>query len=370
MPKVPRVKRRRTGRYNRPNKRKTVRKYTRRSIKYRRRTERVKMRYGRSAKKQSLKKRVERLENVQNKHWDQVSYVDEEIYTFGTRLVGQPPTTFTPGDSYKGILRIQGRGAGGDPLATPPVADNSGLPALSGVFVADDSNTREANKVFCTKVRLRGVLRGAFPTPWASPDISSGTNVYNTVDASAVAQSKTKIWMVILKDKQPSLQLADGSFTENPLPNSNTTVGVGPAQVPANIGPLEQLFQVRNSDKINTLTTFGYGGALRKYSPTRFTPVMAKAFELSCSKPEEEFNVTINVNKMLRYKLPRPGVASQLNATEPLNCQYLVMFSCCRDMPTGVDGLPDGGAAPADTPASQYTPKLLRMSSRTYFRDL
>lgn len=364
--KIPRVKRRRTGRYNRPTSHKR-RHVSKRKIGYRRRTERVKMRYGRSAKKTSLKKRVARLENVQNKHWDQVSYVDEEIYTFGTRLVGQPPTTFTPGDSYKGILRIQGRGAGGDPLAVPPVADQSGLPALSGVFVADDTNTRESSKIYCTKVRLRGVLRGAFPTPWSSPDVSSGVNVYNAVDASAVAQSKTKIWMIILKDKHPSLQLADGSFTANPLPNSNTTTGV--PSLPANIGPLEQMFQVRNSDKINTLTTFGYGGALRKYSPTRFTPVMAKAFELSCAKPEEEFNVTINVNKMLRYKLPRPGAASQLNATEPLNCQYLVMFSCCRDMPTGIDGLPDGGSA-AGTPASQYTPKLIRMSSRTYFRDV
>jgi len=347
----------------------TLSRYVRRktSVRYSRRAARVKVRYGHNYKKKSLRKRVATLEAVQNKHWDQVSYVDENIYTFGTRLVGQGPTVFTPGDSFKGILRIQGRGAGGDPTAVPPVPPMDHIPSLSGVFVATDTNTRESSKVYCTKVRLRGLLRAAFPQSWTIPESTSGTDVYAPVDASMVSQSKTKIWLIVLKDKQPSIQLADGSFAQNPLPNSNTVTGVPSA--PANLGPLEQLFQHRESNSVNTLTTFGYGGALRKYDVSRFKPILSKAFELSCNKPEEEFDVTININKMLRYKLPRPGVESQLNVTEPLNCQYLIMFSCCHDMPTATDGLPDGSPVPT-MPPTQHLPTVMRMTSRTYFRDV
>ena len=252
------------------------------------------------------------------------------------------------------MLTIQGRDEEGD------------IPPLSGIFTGSDLNTRESEKVFVTKVRLRGTIRGAFPKPWSLIDVSgAGAQVY-TPSQMAIMSSKTKVWLIVLKDMQPSVQLANGVFSANPLPTSNVTLVGG---VMANTGPLESLFQSKPSNGENTLTIMGYGGALRGYRKGRFKPIYTKAFELSAHKPQEEFDVTVNINKMLRYEAPRAGVPAQLNITEPLNHNYVVMFSCLRDWPTCDQGFPDG-TPPGETNSNHETPRLLRMTSRCYFRDV
>ncbi|HHZ96788.1 MAG TPA: hypothetical protein EYN67_14845, partial [Flavobacteriales bacterium] len=239
-----------------------------RRTRYSKQRGKVQGRIGRGFKRKSLRSRVKVLESVTKKHYDNVISTDELIHTFGTTIVGQIP--LTAGDSYRQMLTIQGRDTVGD------------LPPLSGIFLATDLNTRESDKVFVTKVRLRGTLRGAFPKPWSLVEVSGGANVYTPSQMAILSTSKTKIWMVVLKDKQPAIQLADGKFVANPNPTSNATLVGG---VMANTGPLESLFQWRPSTGENTLTTMGYGGALRSYVPGRYQPVYAKAFELSCLKP-------------------------------------------------------------------------------------
>ena len=340
------------GAAGRRGRRKRLRRPRRKVTRYSHQKGKVQGRIGRGMRSKSLRKRVKILENVTKKHYDSVITIDELIHTFGTTLVGQ--AGLTAGDSFRQMLTIQGRDSLGD------------MPPLSGIFKATESNTREGEKVFVTKVRLRGTIRGAFPKPWSLVEASGAASVYTPSQMAIMATSKTKVWMIVLKDKRPSVQLANGSFEANPLPNSNAQLVGG---VMANTGPLESMFQWTPISGINTLTTHGYGGALRAYTSGRFTPIYTKAFELSAHKPQEEFDISLNINKTLRYLPMRAAQPAQLNVTEPLNVNYVVMF-CSKhdDWPKADDGLPDG--QPAAPNPNHETPRLLRMVSRTYFRDV
>lgn len=344
----------RTPYSTRSTRRKRLTRRTRRKKKqktrYSKQTAKVKARVGYSAKQQSLRKRVAILEGVQKKHWDQSIPSDEVIHTFGSVIVGEPGPTYK-GNSFRGMLAIQGRSQEGE------------IPDLSDVYKGTELNTRESEKVFITKVRLRGVILGHYPINWNVPEVSSGSNVYQPETAGLMAMSKTRVHMIILQDKKPNLELVAGGISANPLPDSNNTTVGGVA----NEGILENLFQWQMAAPFtNSLTTKGYGGALRRYEPSRFAPIFHKVFELSCMKPLEEFDVTWNVNKMFRYASAREGGAAQANRTQPLNANYVVMF-CCQNQFPDPNQLPDGTTAVGSV---LRTVRLQGMTSRTYFRDM
>lgn len=322
------------------------------SIRYSKKSAKVKARVGYSAKRRSLRKRVAVLEGVQKKHWDQSIPSDEIVHTFGSVIVGEPGPTYL-GNSFRGMLAIQGRSQEGE------------IPDLSDIFQGTELNTRESEKIYITKIRLRGVIQGHFPNVWHVPSVNSGGVIdYEPETAGLMATAKTRVHMLILKDKKPNIELVGGAVTANPLPPSNNTVPGGVA----NEGILENLFQYAlAAPYTNTLTTKGYSGALRSYQPSRFSPVFHKVFELSCLKPLEEFDVTWNVNKMFRYKPAREGGAAQANRTQPLNANYVVMFCSQNQLPNPLT-LPNGDTAPVTDLLHACT--LKGMTSRTYFRDM
>lgn len=337
----------------RRKKKKAKRKSTTR---YSKQTAKVKARVGYSHQKKSLRKRVAVLEGIQKKHWDQSIPSDEYIRPFGIEIVGEPGPTYK-GNSFRGMLTIQGRSLEGV------------IPDLSDIFLATELNTRESEKVYVTKVRLRGVIQGNFPVNWQNG--AGESDVLST--AGLISQAKTRVHMIILKDGKPNIELVGGNLASNPLPSSMATVPGGAA----NEGILENLFQWNYAAPfVNTLTTKGYSGALRRYEKTRFRPVYHKVFELSCTKPNEEFDVTFNINKMLRYAPAREGQTAQANRTAPLNHNYVVMFCCQTTLP---DPQVTPGNADEDPPLPPglfteyqvlHRATVKGMTSRTYFRDM
>lgn len=322
---------------------------------YSKQTAKVKARVGRSNKKKTLRARVAQLEQISSKHFDQSIPSDEYVRHFGVEIVGEAGPTYK-GNSFRQMLVIQGRSLEGV------------IPDLSGDQLATQLNTRENERVFVTKVRLRGVIQGNFPVNWRNGDGASDI----TSTAGLISQAKTRVHMIILKDQKPSVELVGGNLASNPLPSSMATVPGGAA----NEGILENLFQWNYAAPfVNQLGTKGYSNALRRYSKSRFKPVWHKVFELSCAKPNEEFDVTYHINKSLRYAPAREGQTAQSNRTAPLNHNYVVMFC-------SMTTLPDPQITPGDADEDPPLPPglfteyqvlhrctLKAMTSRTYFTD-
>jgi len=305
----------------------------------------------RKKKKTSLMQRLRQLEGITKKHWDytQSELLPESISWNGTSWTGI--TNVAPKNSFRTLLAIQGR------------AQDGTYPTDSNGFAATDKNTREGDKVFVSMARLRGIIRGAYPQSFHDPVVTVNARQFQTSDPNLIAASKTKVWMVILQDKRPSLVDGNGLATVNPLPPS------GSPGLYVNTGPLEGLFQSKGNT--STLKTNGFGQALRSYNSQRFKVVFTKAYELSCNQPQQEFDVKLNINRMVRYEPPDPAAAASANNKQPINLNYVVMFCTKYDMLHNI--LPSTAGPQAGqsfgTP-TQYKPQILRMSSRVYFKDV
>lgn len=301
---------------------------------------------GKRGKKSTLRSRVRRLESTTKKHYDYVSprLTGELISWNGTDL--NAPTN----ESFSSILAIQGRTSDGS------------IPPLSGSARATDDNTREGDNVFCTKVRLRGMISGMRPNPDISGAIEewhaasgSGTGIIGSclqMQQSLSAACSTRIHMVILKDKRPStINPTSGESEPNPLPTN-----------PNN--PLESLFQRYQLTTDNTLGTLGLDSALRSYTSNRFSIVHHEVIQTSLTHPRKWFDVNLKVNKVLRYELPPPG-GGPVSGTDPLNVNYLVYFAA---VPSELRVLADP-AYQLDGVPLLLQPKVSMLSSRTYFRE-
>lgn len=301
---------------------------------------------GKRGRRSTLRSRVRRLESTTKKHYDYVSprTTGELISWNGTDL--NAPTN----ESFSSILAIQGRTSDGS------------IPPVSGSAKATDENTREGDNVFCTKVRLRGMISGMRPNPDISGAIEewhaasgSGTGIIGTclqMQQSIQSACSTRVHLVILKDRRPSrIDPASGESEVNPLPTN-----------PNN--PLESLFQKYQLTNDNTLGTLGMDSALRSYTSNRFTIVHHEVIQTSMTAPRKWFDVTLKVNKVLRYSLPNPG-GGPTAGTDPLNVNYLVYFAA---VPSELRVLADPAYSLDGVPLL-LQPKVSMLSSRTYFRE-
>lgn len=284
--------------------------------------------------KQTLKQRVKVLEGNASKHWDLTSTPDDptkNITWNGLTYTGMPATD--PRNAFKGLLAIQGMGsdAGGGTM----------MPLTSGRFTAVNENVRENSTIFVTKARLRGLIVGKVPAVLQNftPAATGETSVSDTALAGC---SRQKIWLVVLRDKRPSLVDANGTSTQNP-----------PEAGGSGKSPVESLSMVTSTGGHISLQTHGYSNFLRSYESTRFQPVFSKAYELTANSPIKYFDVTIDINKKLQYS--EIALAASNNKA-PLNYNLYVYLLAARQPPN----FPD---------AQMIKPTLINWSSRVYFKD-
>lgn len=294
-------------------------------------------------KRLTLKQRVKALEGEMSKHWDTIgplplSAGGLSINWNGVSYTGQPATSAR--NSFPTLLAIQ------------PMNGDGTISRYSDNFNGQEDNQRRGDTVFVTKARLRGRLQARLPKPYCQ-DISgttgpvppSGEMPSNlTIQGNSHYESLTytKVWMVILQDKRPSIVGTNGESDPNPLGEHAST-----DQPIRSISQFDRLGQ-------STLQTYGFANMLRSYDSTRFKVKLAKCFTMSAAKPQVDFDVTVSINKKLRYK-PLDNDQTNPTVTQPLNYNLITYFITETDLP--------------DLAGEFYKPVLSQQVSRVYFKD-
>lgn len=271
----------------------------------------------------SLKDRVRALEGNQSKHFDTIltGYTSpHKINWNGVSIAGAGAS---PRNSFATMLKVT------------PVLPNGEVQRFSDNFPGTLENERTGRSIFAKSVRLRGCLYGMRPRQKCidisghqqqiDPVVGGPFNALSDSNAMLTQDCYTKIWMVVLQDMRPSLLDTDGKSIPNPISDAGTDES-----------PIESIAQYTAAGA-STLETYGYGQMLKSYESTRFKVKMAKAFVCTAAKPRVEFDVTLDINKELKYD-PLPydqGAPSQ--GTSPLNYNLLVYFLHNTDTTGPVD---------------------------------
>lgn len=255
-------------------------------------------RLGKGRAKQTLKKRVAALEVSSKHHHDYVSNTHETITWNGTTLL---PTR----NSYEALLMIQG-------------------PKSDGTFETDsklsEDETRTNDEIFCTSVRLRGLVAGIRPKDTLAPTDLDTMNAATTAVMRNICHSR--IWITIMVDKRPYKMSALGVAETNPLPSALTGHDA-----------LEEPFQNTPPTMLTSqLQFFGMETALRSYeSGGRFKILSQQCITTSFENPNKYFDIGVKINKTLKFVPARVAASGQPAPanppTRPYNYNLLVFFS-------------------------------------------
>lgn len=303
----------------------------------------------------SLRTRVKRLEISSAKHYDYML----------SRLQGVPITPYgatngtTTNESFTQMLAIQPRNGDGT------------IPPVSGSARGTERNTREGMEVFCTKVRLRGKVKGIRPQDveetkncvYTFTDAITGTNFEQTWDHRQTeirAACQSRVHIMVLQDTRPSsIDPTTGLYEPNPLP-------VNP------MNAIQGLYLVEGLTTNNSLETMGMDAALRNYTNNRFKVVHNSTLTFDYLHPFKWFDVTINVNKKLVFKPPDPAVVPQGNS-DPVNYNLLFYVSA---VPSETQKAESPQFVMNNVAVNPYVPvnllqqpNLSMLSSRTYFKE-
>ena len=293
--------------------------------------------------KNSLRARVRALEGNQSKHFDTLQTALTAAHKINWNGVSIAGAGVTPGNSFPTMLKVT------------PVLPNGEVQRFSDNFKGTLENERTGRQIFAKSVRLRGCLYGMRPRQLAvdisgtqGPVPPSGVLPVNELmdsDAMFTQDCYTKIWMVILQDMRPSLIKADGSSEPNPISAAGTDES-----------PIESIAQYTAAG-ISTLDLYGYGQMLKSYESTRFKVKLAKAFVCTAAKPRAEFDVTLDINRELKYEPLAYDDPAPQSGTAPLNYNLLVYFLHNTD-PSG----------PVDY-TKLHAPEVKFLTSRLKFLD-
>lgn len=305
---------------------------------YRRRPRRVAQRYnktknlyktrlGKTRGKQTLTKRVSALEVSSKHHHDETSNTHEIITWNGT-------TTLNSRNSFDEILMIQG-------------------PKSDGTFETDsklsEDETRTNDEVFLKSVRIRGMLQGISVKDNLSPTDLATMNSATTALMKKICHSR--IWITMMVDKRPFKMNDTGEAETNPLPSS--TVGHVALEEPYKNSPPTFL--------TSQLQFFGPEVALRSYEAGgRFKILSQQCFTTSYENPTKYFDISVKVNKKLKYVAPRPAAAGQPAPANPPTQPYNYRLLCF------ISSVVKPEVAAWSTLVIQ-SPVLKLKSSRTYF---
>lgn len=314
------------------------------------------IRLGKNPRRLTLAKRVKRLEISAKKHYD---YMLTRVNGVPIAPLGAVNGTFT-NESFSQMLAIQ------------PYNGDGTIPPVSGSTRGSERNCREGMEIFCTKVRLRGRILGirpndtdetkdcAYPVQIIGPPAVTLWNVPSFRATSVRAACQTRIHIMVVSDRRPSrIDPVTGQYEPNPLP-------VQP------MNPIQGLYELEGLTTNNSLALLGMDAALRNYSNNRFKVVHKSTLLFDYLHPSKWFDITINVNKKLTYKLPDPAVVPQGN-TDPVNYNLLFYVS---SVPSEVNHaqlpyfvMDDLTVDPAVAVNLLLQPNLQMLSSRTYFRE-
>lgn len=290
---------------------------------YNRTMNRTNTKIGRYVRKMTLTKRVKALEAGSRKHHDYASLTGELITWNGTDL--NPAK-----NSYSGLLAVQG------PLNTGGAGD----PALQ------ENEQRMNDTIFCKSVRIKGEIRGIRPQDLAPPnDPSFVLGPFGQSYMESVCS--TKIYITLLQDLRPSVVDSGGNSDINPLPLPVSAGGEGTA--------LASMYELPPAG--SSLQFFGVTNALRSYDSSRFKIIHCECVQTSLKNPSKMFDITVKINRTLKYVPPRPPPSTTNPEKVPYNYNLLVFFSMVsHPVPLGWSGYL--------SPASVTT-----KSSRMYFVD-
>ncbi len=319
-----------------------------------RKTKDVKLRLSQYSKP-SLKRRVQVLEGNQSKHWDVLRNQSDHTGTVdktqtiqwnGTTSAIDAPNHY--GNSFIQLLAIQ------------PCDTDGTRPRDSDKFPAREDNFRMGDDVFVTKVRLRGIMLGRVPKTVTTSAIGGVDVMVNTAAGPTVTAGRqntsalmsvlcrTKIWLVVIQDKRPSVQDAFGRSEVNV-----------PDAMNSDASPLESLAQYTSAQfgTSSTLNTQGYGAFLRSYENSRYAVKLAKAFVTTINSPIVEFDVEFHINKRLKYVPSLTTDGGIRTPTQPYNYNLYVYF---LTQPPSMEGA-----------ANQFeSAKILSTTQRLYFKDI
>jgi len=288
---------------------------------------------GRHRRKSTLKTRVKALEAGSSKHWDYVSTGVESIAFNGTSL---NPTK----NSFSSILSIQG-----------PLCDGT-----AGNIATSEQEQRMNDVIHVKSVRIRGMVSGVRPTETFDADAPGGPvtgggpppapYTYATMTAFGAEMMKSlcssRIYITLIIDKRPSTVGLLGQSVVNPLPTA-------PGET-----LLESVYE-------GNLATMGIESALRSYQSSRFKIVHQECITTSFQTPHKFFDIKYNINKTLKYVVPRTAVAPLPPPPNPpafpYNYNLLCVVSCVSPV------------VPLPWASSLTGPSLAKKSSRTYFTD-
>lgn len=288
---------------------------------------------GKARGKNSLSKRVKALEAGSSKHWDYVST--------GVELIGFNGTSLNLNKcSYTSILAIQG-----------PLSDGT-----SGASSLTEQEQRMNDVISVKSVRIRGMVSGVRPAEGFNADAPGGPitgggpppapYTYATMTAFGAEMMKTlcssRIYITLVVDKRPSLVGLNGQSIVNPLPTA------------AGETVLESIYE-------GNLATMGLESALRSYQSSRFKIVHQECITTSFQTPHKFFDIKYNINKVLKYVVPRtavPPAPPPANVPAfPYNYNLLCVVSCVSPV------------VPLPWAPTLTGPSLAKKSSRTYFTD-
>lgn len=294
---------------------------------------------GKGKKKQTLAKRVANLEDIQQKHFDNCSSPLDPLQTIeynGITYAGAPVNNYR--NCFKNFLAIQGMGkvaVGGGGGNTPT------MPTYSGRFAANENNVRIGDSCYVQWARLRGVIQAKQPAGLQvfTPSATAGTATQMS-DTAAQGDVQTTVWLVILRDKRPSLVGPNGTSTPNPQWDGT-----------AGQRPMDSLSAVDRTGNIS-LAAHGFTNFLRSYKSERFAIHYKKAYTLTALKPRQFIDVKVKINKELKYQ--SVDLANNNNG-QPLN--YNLYAYLVQDQIADMTGV------------NMEKPVLVNWTSRTYFRD-
>lgn len=279
-------------------------------------------------RRQTVKARLKALEVGSSKHWDYVSTGQENILFNGTSL--NPNKA-----SFTSILAIQG-----------PLNDGT-----AGNVNVTEQEQRMNDNIFVKSVRIRGMISGVRPKADLNPDSPGGTDAAvppappapTTMTAFGAEMMKslcqTRVWITLLVDKRPSTVGPLGQSIVNPLPTA------------AGETLLETVYE-------GNLAQMGIENCLRSYQSSRFKVVHQECITTSLHSPHKFFDIKYNVNKTVKYVVPRTGTPPPPNPPAfPYNYNLLCVVSTYPPV------------VPITWAQSLSESILSRKSSRTYFTD-
>lgn len=302
----------------------------------------------------TLRSRIKRLEISSKKHYD---YMLSRPTGVPIEAKGASNGTVT-NESFTQMLAIQ------------PTHTDGTIPAISGSVVATERNTREGMEIYCTKVRIRGRILGIRAADadktkncvYNFTDAITGTNFvqewFNRATAIRAA-CQSRVHIMVLQDTRPStIDPATGVYEPNPLP-------VQP------FNALQGLYSIEGITINNSLETLGMDSALRNYHNNRFKVVHNQVLTFDYMHPAKWFDISINVNRKLKYK-PPVGTGPQGNS-DPVNYNLLFYVSA---IPAETAHAASAQFVMNDVSVNPYVPvnllaqpNLQMISSRTYFRE-